>query len=405
MSKRIHPLLASFLLLGLFSALVPAGTRAGPEAARTGSVAPYNTPYFGDPSFEKLWRRTDQQVAAGQVARSWYWGPSQISGPIYEKFEGGTRLVQYFEKTRMEINNPTGDRNSPYYVTNGLLTSELISGDVQTGANQFEHRQPADTVIAGDPNDVTPTYTSFFSVTNTRASGHNQPNRLGQYATATINRAGQLGEDPSKGNKTETRIVYYDETTKHNVAKIFWDFLNTRGTIVKDGVLLQNQLINDPWYFASGLPISDGYWAKVKVGALFEDVLIQAFERRVLTYRPSLPPTNGFRVEMSNIGQYYVQWRYPDGLPGQAEVYSASGTGGIICRDLESANCSPAAVNSVSSGNAYYNNKVRANSDGTLTARTIANKFRLLENSDLYLKSKTDLSLADTFVLTLGENS
>jgi hypothetical protein len=37
-------------------------------------------------------------------------------------------------------------------------------------------------------------------------------------------------------------------------------------------------------------------------------VLIQAFERRVLTYTPDNPP--GFTVEYGNIGRHYYTWRY-----------------------------------------------------------------------------------------------
>ena len=40
---------------------------------------------------------------------------------------------------------------------------------------------------------------------------------------------------------------------------------------------------------------------------------IKISERRVLTFTPSNAP--GWQVEMGNIGQHYVQWRYPAGLP------------------------------------------------------------------------------------------
>jgi Tol biopolymer transport system component len=39
-----------------------------------------------------------------------------------------------------------------------------------------------------------------------------------------------------------------------------------------------------------------------------KDVLVQLFERRVLTYTPSNPA--GFQVEMGNVGQHYYRWRY-----------------------------------------------------------------------------------------------
>ena len=37
-------------------------------------------------------------------------------------------------------------------------------------------------------------------------------------------------------------------------------------------------------------------------------MLIQAYERRVLTYNPANPPA--FQVEMGNIGLHYYDWRY-----------------------------------------------------------------------------------------------
>ena len=44
------------------------------------------------------------------------------------------------------------------------------------------------------------------------------------------------------------------------------------------------------------------------VGGQQQDVLVQAFERRVLTYTPANP--DAFKVEMGNIGRHYFQWRY-----------------------------------------------------------------------------------------------
>jgi hypothetical protein len=69
MSKGIHQLFGSLLLLGLCSTLVPTGTRAGTATILPVSLAPYNIPYFGDPSFEKLWRRTDPPGTDG--SSSW----------------------------------------------------------------------------------------------------------------------------------------------------------------------------------------------------------------------------------------------------------------------------------------------------------------------------------------------
>src|SRR4051794_22321913 len=66
---------------------------------------------FADPAFQATWARTDQPVASRTVSRSWYWGPVTNSGPVMEDYDqgpNGKHMVQYFDKTRMEINNPNG---------------------------------------------------------------------------------------------------------------------------------------------------------------------------------------------------------------------------------------------------------------------------------------------------------
>ena len=44
-----------------------------------------------------------------------------------------------------------------------------------------------------------------------------------------------------------------------------------------------------PWFSVTGYPISEPYWSYVKVAGRYTDVLIQAYERRVLTFVPHLP--------------------------------------------------------------------------------------------------------------------
>ena len=46
----------------------------------------------------------------------------------------------------------------------------------------------------------------------------------------------------------------------------------------------------------------------MKIAGKQEDVLIQLFERRVLTYVPSFAPE--WQVQMGNIGAHYYDWRY-----------------------------------------------------------------------------------------------
>jgi hypothetical protein len=91
--------------------------------------------------------------------------------------------------------------------------------------------------------------------------------------------------------------------------------LNQVGKVREAGLTVERPLIT-PWFYASGLPISEAYWTRSLVRGQVIDVLIQAYERRVLTYTPSNSP--GFQVEMGNIGQHYYNWRYRfAGQPGE----------------------------------------------------------------------------------------
>lgn len=253
---------------------------------------------FVDPALKSVWSRTDQVVAARQVDRSWMWGPSGLMARIevYNQSNGGARQVEYFDKARMEITDWQRDRNNPWFVTNGLLVRELIDGQLQIGDSEFLKRSPAAINVAGDDDDANgPTYASFSKHTGRVAS------RVGQFATETLRRDGSTG---SFGERPEAKLAMYVPETGHNIPQVFWDFLNARGP-VGDGS--RTDLLVD-WTFAMGYPVSEAYWTKVKVGGVEKDVLVQAFQRRVLTYTPTNP--DGWKVEMGNVGRHYYVWRY-----------------------------------------------------------------------------------------------
>src|SRR5581483_1031255 len=67
------------------------------------------------------------------------------------------REVVYYDKARMEVTHPDGDPSQLWYVTNGLLVVELMTGNLQTGNAAFEQRAPAEVNVAGDPGSG-PTY-------------------------------------------------------------------------------------------------------------------------------------------------------------------------------------------------------------------------------------------------------
>ncbi|HEU4328572.1 MAG TPA: hypothetical protein VFS21_35875 [Roseiflexaceae bacterium] len=256
-------------------------------------------------SFQRVWDRQDRAVAEKLSNRSWTWGPGPISEPVSEQLvEGveGRRLVQYYDKSRMEINDPTADPNASWYVTNGLLPIELMTGRVQVGFNQYDLRAPAAVAAIGDP-DQFPTYADLLQLY--QSPGAVNPGDLGKPATGLLNPDRSISGFNDYANDPATVLVRGENN--HGVAKAFIDFQNQSGLVYEGGRYRQDR-IYDP-LFVFGLPVTGAFWVKVKVGGKEMPVLFQVFERRVLTYNPANQPA--FRVEMGNVGQHYYQWRYP----------------------------------------------------------------------------------------------
>ena len=105
--------------------------------------------------------------------------------------------------------------------------------------------------------------------------------------------------------------------TRHCVASPFWDYLGGRGPVYEGGVYGSGSLFL-PFFYATGLPIAEAYWTDLKVGGQRQPVLVQAFERRILTYNPANQA--GWQVEMGNVGRHYYQWRYGRELPAPVAV-------------------------------------------------------------------------------------
>jgi hypothetical protein len=261
-------------------------------------------PAFGNPAFARVWDRQDRAVAEHVSDRSWTWGPGPISDALRESYvEGidGKRTVQYFDKSRMEINDPTADPNATWYVTNGLLPIEMMTGRMQMGNNQFELRAPAKVSAIGDPDNF-PTYADLLHLY--QSPGAVNPGDLGKPATGFLNADGSITGFNDYANDPATILVRGENN--HGVAKAFVDFMNQQGLVSDNGRYVQDK-VYDP-LFVFGLPVTGAFWVKTKVGGKEIPVLFQVFERRVLTYNPANPPA--FRVEMGNVGQHYSKWRY-----------------------------------------------------------------------------------------------
>jgi hypothetical protein len=299
----------AFLLTAIAVAGLPLLSVA-PNVAAQGAA-----PTFGDPAFRTTWARTDALVANQTVTRSWYWGPQPNTPALHEDYlqgPDGKHLVQYFDKSRMEINNPGADPSNPFYVTNGLLAYELITGQMQTGDNQYTARWPAEIPIAGDTNVnrwVEPTYASFRS-----AVAHADAPAVGKLVNAIIYPTGTLDFEHGSAaylnyDKYTVKNAHYETATNHNIPDVFWTYVNSAGPIVVGGKTVHGTL-SDPYFYVTGYPVSDAYWSQILISGQEHSALIQAFQRRVLTYVPDLPAA--WRVQMGNVGQHYYDWRYKD---------------------------------------------------------------------------------------------
>jgi hypothetical protein len=256
--------------------------------------------------FYNVWKRTDKPVAEGKVHRTWIWGPGAISDLIEEQYvegEGGTRMVQYFEKSRMELPTDTVDKDSAWYITQGRLAYELMTGNIQLGDNDFYANGPSQRSAAGDYNDTTaPTYAVMGELMDLHARD------TGGVITQFVDRHGNISDNHDYKHYGVTDYKY-DAVTDHNIASVFWKFMNSTGIVYDHGhhKAVSNHLFENP-YYAVGRPLTEAYWAHVTVAGVEQDVLIQCFERRCLTFTPGNP--EGWEVESGNIGQHYYDWRY-----------------------------------------------------------------------------------------------
>ena len=271
-ARTVRSVLACALIAGMI------GVGSGVDAAAD----------FAAPVFRFQWESVERNAPN-------FFGPLANAGPgiqePYVEAAGGKRLVQYFDKARMELAGPNT-------VTNGLLTVELKTGKMQVGDNAFEQRLPATIGVAGDPGQTGPTYADLAKL----------PEHAPQVAGAVLTTTFSDGAFPqSSVVPTDPQLALVQYVTDPGgrfgqyVPKAFWDYLN--------GLPL-------PWQSVMGFPISPAFGAQLAVGGAARPVFVQAFERRVLTYTPGNPA--GFAVEFGNIGQHYSQWRYGQTNPTPA---------------------------------------------------------------------------------------
>lgn len=254
-------------------------------------------PQLADPPVAAVWAKADGPTGQMQSDDSWIWGPAirSITREPYHNSPGGSREVYYFDKARLAINDETADPSSPWYVSPGLLVREMISGWIQVGDAAYVQTEPAAVPVTGDvtANPTSPTYASLRAVASIGSDddARRRPNQIGQPVMALLQADGTV-VDGAVPDST-VRNAAYDEVLGHNIADVFVEWISEQPYA---------------WEYLVGLPITEPYWVDSAVGGRLKRVLVQAFERRVLTYTPDNVPE--WQVEAGNVGLHYRVWRW-----------------------------------------------------------------------------------------------
>lgn len=239
------------------------------------SSAPvWSQPAIGHQAFQRVWNEQDGPIADRlETARSWTWGPAPISPVLQEPMQespGGTRTVQYFDKSRMEINDPAANPDDPWYVTNGLLPIELMTGQVQVGYETFVEVEPARISAIGDP-DTYPTYADLAPLY--QSPGSVDPAALGAPVTRLLQPDGSIGT--LRAYQDDPATVAQAGPNGHGVPRGFLEFQNSQGTIYRSGQAVQGQVYFPRFVF--GFPVTPAYWVNSRVGGQEQPVLFQVF--------------------------------------------------------------------------------------------------------------------------------
>jgi hypothetical protein len=242
---------------------------------------------------DSLWKQADGPTAAGDAQRSWVWGPEPLAQTTeyYSGSSTGTRSLIYFDKARLDILDPGTDTSSTWFATGGLLVSEMLAGEVQLGEFDFVSRPSPQIAVAGDLNQPNPvTYATLAAHSSLADDAQPSGSAVGTELTALLTADGNV--DPNAMSGSGVIVADYSDVTGHNIAEPFQSWARS---------------LPYPELYLLGHPVTEPYWIETQVLGTPKTVLVQAFERRVMTYTPDIPA--GLMVESANAGQHYRLWR------------------------------------------------------------------------------------------------
>lgn len=297
------------------------------------------------PVAQSVWDAADGPVARLEVARAWLLGPAPLAMTVerYDDSPTGTRQLVYFDKGRLDILDMNASPDDYWSAPGGQLVTELLSGAIQLGADRWVTRAPAEIPVVGDPDQSNGvTYATLRPLATLpralRVDGDGSAaaeSRVGADVTAVL--AGDGTIDADGYNSTPVAVGGYDDVTRHNIAAPFQTWGDSQ---------VYERL------YVLGHPLTEPYWVDTVVGGTLRRVLVQAFERRVLSYTPG--NSDPWKTESGNVGQHYRAWR---GLsdpadPALAPLVTSVSFGEELVSAAQSAGVDPfllAAVADVSS--------------------------------------------------------
>ncbi len=247
---------------------------------------------FANSMFERLW--TEQTAAAGNLD---LWGSEPLLWRVepYADAPDGRRIVQYFDRGRMEL-TPTA--NGGTTVTQGLLALELTTGQIRLGSKLLQYQAPPNTAIDSGTSDTSvATYAGLSQVVQQPAIDQSISNAP---IDAWIDAAGTVTH---AAPPSPVRAAQYVSSTGHNLPDIFTAYFS------------KNPFGQMTWVQALGYPISEPYWTTFRRDGQALPSLIQVFERRILVYTPSLSVDQ--QITLANVGRHYYRWRYGVDAPRQ----------------------------------------------------------------------------------------
>ncbi len=240
---------------------------------------------FANSMFERLW--TEQSAAAGSLD---LWGSDPLLWRVepYADAPDGRRIVQYFDRGRMEL-TPTA--NGGTTVTQGLLALELTTGQIRLGSKLLQYQAPPTTAIDSGTSDTSvATYAGLSQVVQQPAIDQSISNAP---VDAWIDAAGTVTH---AAPPSPVRAAQYVSSTGHNLPDVFTTYFS------------KNPFGQMTWVQALGYPISEPYWTTFRRDGQALPSLIQVFERRILVYTPSLSADQ--QITLANVGRHYYRWRY-----------------------------------------------------------------------------------------------